>query len=117
AREWRRRTRPRPSCANSRRHLQRESRRACGRPPSLNPSRATVSPCYRRHSAESRPSSDRRGVLQAALVPQGVQAAADLDRRAHADIALEDLSIVADRLDDAIGPIIGEAKPLAEPAL
>src|SRR5215813_11377195 len=47
-------------------------------------------------------SADRRGVLQAALGPQHVEAARDLERRALTDVALEDLAVVADMLDDAI---------------
>src|ERR1700684_1097022 len=62
-------------------------------------------------------SPDRRGGLPSALVPERVQAAGDLDRRAHAHVALENLAVIADVLDDAIGPIVGEAEALAETAL
>src|SRR5262249_34089747 len=39
---------------------------------------------------------DRRGVLQAALGPQPVEPALDLERRAHAEVALEALAVVPD---------------------
>ena len=59
-------------------------------------------------NAASRPvarrSADRRRVLEAALRPQRVEAAGDLERRARADIALEDLAVIADRLDDVVRP-------------
>ena len=51
------------------------------------------------------------------LVHKRVEAALDLDRRAHADVALERFAVVPDRLDDAIGPIVREAQALAEIAL
>jgi putative transcriptional regulator len=46
---------------------------------------------------------NRRGVLQAALVPQRVQASADLDRRAPA---------IAHRLDDSVHPSSERPSPL-----
>src|SRR6202789_3265115 len=49
-----------------------------------------------------RPLPNRRRVLQAALVPQSVQPALDLERRAFADIALEGFAVIADRLDDPV---------------
>src|SRR5882757_11300321 len=44
--------------------------------------------------------ADRRGVLQAALGPQLVEAALDLERRSHADVAVEAFAVVADLLHD-----------------
>ena len=58
--------------------------------------------------------SGRRRVLQAALVPGAFQAAVQLQRRARTDIAVEDFAVVADRLDDVVGPIVGEAHPLTQ---
>ena len=52
--------------------------------------------------------------MQAAFAPQRVQAARDLDGRALPHIALEDLPVVADMLDDAIGPVVGESEPFTE---
>src|SRR5664279_3487908 len=60
------------------------------------------------------PSPYRRRVLQSALGPQRVEAALDLDRRTHADVALEALAVVPHRLNDAVGPIVGQAEPAAE---
>src|ERR1043166_694503 len=59
------------------------------------------------------PSADRRGVLKPALGPEPVQATCDLERRALPDVLLEDLAIVPDMLDDAIGPVLGQSELLA----
>src|SRR3954468_16939249 len=59
----------------------------------------------------------RRRELQTALVPQGIQPARDLQRRALPDVALERLAVVADLLDDAIGPVVGEPERFAVLAL
>src|SRR5436190_7607198 len=56
---------------------------------------------------------DRRGILQAALGPQSVRATLDLERAAHADIAIEALAVVADLLDDGVDPFLVEAERLA----
>src|SRR5213078_4549723 len=58
-------------------------------------------------------SSHRRCVDEAALAPQVVGAARQLQYRLRADVALEDLAIVADRLDRAIRPILVETEQLA----
>ena len=58
-------------------------------------------------------SADRRRVLDAALGPQLVQAALDLERRALPDVAFEHLAVIADMLDDADGPVLGQAELLA----
>src|SRR5689334_5452091 len=58
-------------------------------------------------------SADGRSVLQTALVPQLVQAAGQAQRRLQADIALEAFAVVADLLDDVIGPVLGHAHHLA----
>src|SRR5208282_312945 len=55
-------------------------------------------------------SANRRPVLQTALRPQCVEAAHDLQRRALADVALETFAVIADVLDDAVRPIVGEAE-------
>src|ERR1700730_7514251 len=62
-------------------------------------------------------SPDRRGVLQAALGPQRVEAALDLERRAFADVALEHLAVVADVAHDAHHPVLGEPELFAVVAL
>src|SRR5690606_30192354 len=54
--------------------------------------------------------ADRHAVLQAALGPQRVDAAGDLERAARADIALEDLAVIAGRLDDLDHPVVVEAE-------
>src|SRR4029077_8215351 len=59
----------------------------------------------------------RRRELQPALVPQRVQPARDLHREALPDVALERFAVIADVLDDAIGPVVGEAERLAVLAL
>src|SRR5262245_54818429 len=61
--------------------------------------------------------ADRRRVLQAAFVPQRVLAACDLELAAFAQIALEDLAVISDVLDDLVGPVIGEADAGSEIAL
>src|SRR5215467_8012850 len=50
-------------------------------------------------------SADRRSVLQAALVPELVQPAGKAQRRLQADIALEAFAVIADILDDVVGPV------------
>src|SRR5215213_956758 len=62
-------------------------------------------------------SADRRRVLQAALCPERILAALDLERRALADVLLEDLAVVPDMLDDAERPVVRQADGLAELAL
>src|SRR6478735_1109118 len=59
------------------------------------------------HSFVSR-STYRRCVLEAALVPQRVQTTLDLERAGLTDVAFEDFAIVADALDDVVGPFVGE---------
>ena len=39
-----------------------------------------------------------------------LRAGSERGGRAHADVALERLAVIADRLDDAIGPVVGEAE-------
>src|SRR4051812_17912993 len=58
-------------------------------------------------------SADRQAVLEAALGPERVLAALDLEPGALADGLVEDLAVVADVLDDAVGPIVGQAEGLA----
>src|ERR1700728_5249262 len=52
-------------------------------------------------------------VLQATLGPERVEPSYDLQRRALPDIAFENLAVIADVLDDAIDPIVGQAERLA----
>jgi len=61
--------------------------------------------------------ADRRSVLQAALGPQRILAAGDLERRALADIALEHLAVVTDLLDDRVDPLLVDAERLAMPGV
>src|SRR4029077_8681247 len=58
-------------------------------------------------------SANWRGVEQAALGPQRVQAASDLERAAHADIAVEALAVVTDLLDDVVDPPLVDTECLA----
>src|SRR5215469_5912708 len=59
----------------------------------------------------------RQPVLQTAFSPQPVEAARNLQWRALTDVPLEDFAVIADRLDDAVRPIIGQAERLPELAL
>src|SRR5216684_4582896 len=70
-------------------------------------------PAGPRSDRPARPSPDRRRVLEPAFRPQCVEAAGDLQGRSLADIALEHFTIVADVLDDAHGPVLGEAELFA----
>src|SRR5579885_2933135 len=66
------------------------------------------------HNPQQKLSADRYAVLQAALGPQRVEPARDLQRRALADIALKAFAVIADRFDDAHGPIVGKPHAGAE---
>src|SRR5476649_227006 len=59
------------------------------------------------------PSAHRRRDHRAALGPERIDAAAELERRALAEIALEALAVIADLLDDVVGPLLVEAEDLA----
>src|ERR1041385_8939117 len=63
------------------------------------------------------PLTDRRRVLDAVLGPQRVDAAGDLQLRTSADIALEDLVVIAEMVDHIISPVVAEAEALAELAI
>src|SRR6266850_5370133 len=56
---------------------------------------------------------DRRCVLDAAVAPQRIEPARDLQLRSVADIAVVDLTIIADMADDADGPVLGQAEVFA----
>src|SRR4029453_6381 len=58
-------------------------------------------------------SANGRRVLQAALGPQRVLAALDLEGAAHADVAVEALAVVTDLLDDVVDPLLVDAERLA----
>src|SRR4029077_1784565 len=60
-----------------------------------------------------RPLANWGCVLQAALRPQCILTAGDLERRAHADVALEHLAVVTDLLDDVVDPLLVDAERLA----
>src|SRR5205809_4011028 len=49
-------------------------------------------------------SADRHRVDQPALGPQIVVAALDFERRAEPEMLVEDLAVIADRLDCVVGP-------------
>src|SRR5262245_9338533 len=66
---------------------------------------------------EDQNSPHRRRVLDAALGPEPVDATADAELRARSHVALEYFAVVADLLDDAHDPVLGQAKLLAEIAL
>src|SRR5471032_2607092 len=70
-----------------------------------------------RRKLSSEGSLERRGEQQAALGPQLVLAALELQRRAHADRALVALAVVPDLLDDVVGPVVADPHHLAELAL
>ena len=55
--------------------------------------------------------------MDAALGPEPVDAAADAELRARPDVALEYFAVVADLLDDAHHPVLGQTELLAEIAL
>src|SRR5689334_8514558 len=74
-------------------------------------------PCAPRPSCRSSRSADGRRVLDAAFVPQFIQATIDLERRTHPDVAFKRLAVVADLFDDANGPIFRQSELLAEIAL
>src|SRR5581483_9487009 len=66
-------------------------------------------------SSSERPSSSERGcVEEAAVFPERVQAARKTEARLGAEIALEDLAVIADLLDRLIGPVGTETILLAE---
>src|SRR5262245_23270132 len=58
-------------------------------------------------------SSGRAGARPPTVCPQGVGIALQAQRRLGADIAFEDLAVVADPLDRAIGPACVEPESLA----
>src|SRR6185312_2536490 len=58
-------------------------------------------------------SPDRRCVLDAAGVPELVEAARNPELRSAADIAIIDFTVIADMADDARGPIPGQAEVFA----
>src|SRR4051812_41792364 len=51
-------------------------------------------------------SADRRSVDQAALGPEIVVTAFELERRSQAEMLIEDLAVIADRLDRVVGPFL-----------
>src|SRR5262245_64243290 len=66
---------------------------------------------------EDQDSPHRWRVLDAALGPEPVDAAADAELRARSHVALEYFAIVADLLDDAHHPVLAQTELLAEIAL
>src|SRR5215207_11420007 len=62
-------------------------------------------------------SADRRGVQDAARVPELVEPARDAERGAIADVALVDLAIIADMANDPKRPVPRQSEPLAVFAL
>src|SRR6185312_15371400 len=91
--------RARAARATARRHARRAKRRC--RPP----------PC----PLAPRASAERHGVHEAVLRPQIVESAVELQWRAGADVALEHLAVIADLLDDVIGPFVVDMQRLAHP--
>src|ERR1700759_5790209 len=59
-------------------------------------------------------SLERNGVLQAALGPERVQTALQLERARLADIAFENLAVIAGRLERGLQPLVVEPEPRAE---
>src|SRR5690606_32344749 len=68
-------------------------------------SRGPVGP----HGVHGIRSADRKRVHQAAFCPECVEAALDLQGAALPDIAFEAFAVVADLLDDVVGPGFVEA--------
>src|SRR5690606_12836942 len=58
-------------------------------------------------------SANRQRVHQAAVLPLRVQAAFDLQRAGAAQVAIEAFSVVADLLDDVVGPGVVDSHALA----
>src|SRR3546814_14636547 len=58
-------------------------------------------------------STYRRGVLHAAVVPQGIEATFDLQLAAGADVSIEDFTIVTVLLDDLLRPVLRQPQTLA----
>src|SRR5690606_33515524 len=50
-------------------------------------------------------SADRQRIQQAAVFPERVQATLDLQRAAHAHVAVKRFAVVAHLLDDAVSPL------------
>src|SRR5579883_3449763 len=65
-------------------------------------------------SAALQRSLERWAVEQAALGPQLVAAALQLEGRTHADGALVALAVVPHLLDDVVGPVVGQPHHVAE---
>src|SRR4029077_14916738 len=59
------------------------------------------------------PSADPHRVDQPALGPQIVVAALQLERRAEAEMLVEDLAVIADQLDRVVGPFLVDPQGLA----
>src|SRR5690606_6018788 len=59
-------------------------------------------------------SAMRRRVHEPALGPEGVDTPGEAERRVHADVALEDLAVIADVLDDTGGEVGGQAETCIE---
>src|SRR6476620_11794063 len=64
-----------------------------------------------------RRSTDRRRVLDSALVPKLIEAAGDRELRTGADVTVENLAVITDRLHDPGHPVLGDAELLAEIAI
>src|SRR5712691_9532758 len=69
----------------------------------------TVSPA----TAPAPISADRHRVDQPTLGPQIVVAALELERRAETEMPVENLAVIADRLDRVVGPFLIEPQSLA----
>src|SRR5215471_14492063 len=64
-------------------------------------------------SNRANPSPYRRGVLNATGAPELVKAARDVQLRLRPDIALVDLTVIADMANDASSPVLGKSEILA----
>src|SRR5690349_12154225 len=62
---------------------------------------------------ESDDSADRQCVHLAALAPQRIDAALELQCRALTDVALVDVAVVPDLLDDVVEPLLAQPQRLA----
>src|SRR5580704_7664321 len=88
------------------------SRHGAGRE-GVMPREASVVVIALRSAGPVLPLAYRHRVDQAAFRPLGVEPAVEFERRSGAEVAFEDLTVIADRLDFVIGPILLETQSLA----
>src|SRR5260370_26142009 len=75
--------------------------------------RARLYPPYSSRANTQKALPNRRRVLDAAGVPELVEAARNLELGLAADIAIVNLAVIADMADDAHRPVLGQPEVLA----